>query len=82
MDKGPRPDVEKVAAPYEPAFHALRRCPTQKAVVLQFKALQLKRIGELQEELLALQTQAALGDHRDAQQLNDRIDAKLQRYGQ
>jgi len=80
MDKGPHPDVEKIAAPHEPVFHALRQCPTQQAVVLQFKALQLKRIGELQEELLALQTQAALGDYRDAQQLNDRIDAKLQRY--
>jgi hypothetical protein len=39
-------------------------CDTESAIILSFTALQLKRIGELQEELLDLQSNRNQGRHQ------------------
>lgn len=59
---------------------------TDNAIVLSFRKLQLKRIGDLQDKLIELSLvrappgQALRGDHFDEEQSN-RVNEELRAYG-
>lgn len=54
----PQPPAGEDVPPRRPP-HSLRDIMTEKVIVLSFRDLQLKRIGELQDNLLALSARAA-----------------------
>jgi hypothetical protein len=78
VEKGKIQDTKQPSDSKEPKVGSLE-CDTESAIILSFTALQLKRIGELQEELLKLQNQSESGDASD--KFNNRIDETLERYG-
>jgi hypothetical protein len=79
-EKGAVRDVEHPGGSKKSAFDAIKKFDPENAIVLRFISLQLKRIGELQAELLDLQERSARGE--ESEDLNKRIDETLQRYGE
>jgi hypothetical protein len=74
--QGPSPDVEA-----EAHFQDIKRIETQKVIVLSFRSLQLRRIAELQDELLRLAVKTAdTPDLPDAH--NSDVDKTLRDYGE
>ena len=73
-DAGNPPTKPKKASK---SFEAIKKLNVEKVIVLSFRTLQLKRIAELQDELLNLSLGAA------AQQTSerDKIDKALSAYG-
>jgi len=64
-------------------FEHIRNLDSEKLIVLSFRALQLKRITELQQELLRLQGALATGGSSKSKEkeILNPIDAVLQQYG-
>ena len=75
-EQGPSPDFET-----EAHFQDIKRVETQKVIILSFRSLQLRRIAELQDELLRLAVKTA-----DTPNLpdthNSDVDKTLRNYGE
>lgn len=69
-----------VGAAEESASDGLGKCDTETGIVLRFKALQLERIGELQETLLGLQIDSKARPESRTDDFNKKIDETLHRY--
>jgi hypothetical protein len=74
-EQGPSPDTEA-----EAHFQDIKRVESQKVIILSFRSLQLRRIAELQDELLRLAVKTA-----DIPNLPDthssEVDRTLRDYG-
>lgn len=72
----PSPDFKVKARPQD-----IKRVETQKVVVLSFRSLQLRRIAELQDELLGLAVKTARTPNLPDTHNSD-VDKALHDYGE
>lgn len=81
-DKEPPRQQEKSIDPpkADPASKYIRNIEAEKVIVLSFRELQLRRIGELQDDLLRLAAITASGVSLSADHKAE-VDKALQAYG-